>query len=105
MHHRKLRRKETFNNIFMVIAVGFLSWLSACTVNKTSLSEIDHLQDQFIIGWQTAWDPAGQIAQTLIHTDIPEKNGVKLNFKAFLFGTEMNEAALSKQLNCLNTGS
>lgn len=86
---------------------GLLS--SACTTDQLPTTAggtaEDNQNSEFVIGWQTAWAPAGEIAQVLIHTDIAKRCGVKVQFKPFLFGTEMNEAALNGQVNCLNTGS
>jgi len=58
-----------------------------------------------LIGWQTAWSPSGEIAQTLIHTDIAKKENLNLQFVGFLFGPDMNEAAINHDINCLNTGN
>ncbi len=58
-----------------------------------------------IIGWQTAWSPAGQIAQTLIHTNIAKNENLKLGLIGFLYGPDMNEAAINHNINCLNTGN
>ena len=47
------------------------------------------------VAWMTSWATAGQIVEALIHTDITERNGVEVEFKSFLFGPPMNEAALT----------
>ncbi len=60
--------------------------------------------DHFIIGWQTAWAPSGQIAEALIHTNIAKKENLDLDFLGFVYGPEINEAALNHSINCLNTG-
>lgn len=47
------------------------------------------------VAWMTSWATAGQVVEALIHTDILERNNVRAEFKSFLFGPPMNEAALT----------
>lgn len=56
------------------------------------------------IGWQTAWAVQGQIAQSLQHTNLLEKNGLKGEFKGFTFGSPLNEAALAGAVDVIFTG-
>ncbi len=53
------------------------------------------------IGWQTAWVPQAQIALTLKHTDILEKNGLDGDFKGFSYGAPLIEAGRAGQLDVL----
>ena len=80
---------------------------SGCGINSNTDTPANKLsKDNCLnIGWQTAWAPSGEIAQALIHTDIAEKLNLDLHFTGFLFGTEMNEAAITHNINCLNTGA
>lgn len=47
------------------------------------------------VAWMTSWATAGQVVEALIHTDILERNNVRAEFKSFLFGPPMNEAAIT----------
>ncbi|MFA4834219.1 MAG: NrtA/SsuA/CpmA family ABC transporter substrate-binding protein [Patescibacteria group bacterium] len=56
------------------------------------------------IGWQTAWIPQAQLAETLKHTDILEKNGLAGDFKGFNYGGPLIEAAIAGQIDVLFVG-
>lgn len=56
------------------------------------------------VGWMTSWATAAQIIEALERTNIPELYGVPLTFKSFLFGPEVNEAAIAGQLDVVNNG-
>lgn len=56
------------------------------------------------VGWMTSWSTGAGIIQALERTNIPELYGVPLAFKSFLFGPEVNEAAMAGQLDVVNTG-
>ncbi len=91
----------------LLCLIGLLSLCcSSCTINSSSLSSLnDQINDQITVGWQTVWAPSGQIAQSLIHTNIAQNLNLDLHFTAFLFGPEINEAAITHNINCLNTGA
>lgn len=84
------------------IAILLIVFCSACK-NESNVSQ--NGQDAVIAGWQTSWSPAGQIAQTLIHTNIANKQNVDLKFIGFLFGPDMNYASMNHNINCMNTGN
>lgn len=56
------------------------------------------------VGWMTSWATAGQIMQALIRTDIGRLYDVPLVFRSFLFGPDINEAALHGEVDCINSG-
>jgi ABC-type nitrate/sulfonate/bicarbonate transport system substrate-binding protein len=56
------------------------------------------------VGWMTSWATTGQIMQALIHTNISRLYGVPLVFRSFLFGPDINEAALHGEVDCNNSG-
>lgn len=56
------------------------------------------------VGWMTSWATAAQIIEALERTNIPELYGVPLSFKSFLFGPEVNEAAMAGQIDVVNNG-
>ncbi len=94
-----------FNSAFkaIVLTTLFTALCAACSKQPNTINE--NRDDKIIIGWQTLWSPAGQIAQTLIHTDIAKNEHLDLNLIGFLFGPDMNEAAMNHNINCLNTGN
>lgn len=51
------------------------------------------------IGWQTAWTVQGQIAQTLKHTAILERHGLRGVLTGFTYGGPLTEAALAGQVD------
>jgi len=59
---------------------------------------------RLVVGWQTAWATAGQIVETLVHTDITKLYGSSATFRNFLFGPDMNEAALGGNIDATTTG-
>ena len=52
------------------------------------------------VGWMTSWVTAGQI----IHTNVGTLYGAPLVFRSFLFGPDINEAALHGEVDCVNNG-
>ncbi len=91
------------NSLKLGCAIFLIVLSTAC--NKEANVSQNNKNGTVIAGWQTAWSPSGQIAQTLIHTDIAKKQNVDLNLIGFLYGPDMNEAAMNHNINCLNTGN
>jgi sulfonate transport system substrate-binding protein len=56
------------------------------------------------VGWMTSWATAGQIINSMIHTNISALYGAPLIFRSFLFGPDINEAALHGEVDCANNG-
>ncbi len=56
------------------------------------------------VGWMTSWADAGRVVESLIHTDIPKRNGVNIAFRSFFFGPPMNEAALAGDVDVTVVG-
>lgn len=56
------------------------------------------------IGWMTSWATTGQIMQALNHTNITDLYGVPVVLRGFLFGPDINEAALHGDVDCVNNG-
>jgi len=50
---------------------------------------------QVRIGYQALWATAGNVYETLRHTDIFEKNGISAEFKTFTYGGPLGEAAVA----------
>ena len=78
----------------------------ACVVSSFSLCSCRSKSGppRLVVGWQTAWATAGQIVETLVHTDITKLYGSSATFRNFLFGPDMNEAALGGNLDATTTG-
>lgn len=55
------------------------------------------------VGWQTTWATQGQIAQTMRHTNVLEKNGLSATFVGAAYGGPLNEAALADQVDVIFT--
>lgn len=51
------------------------------------------------LGYQSLWAPAGEVTETLRHTNILELNGIKANFKTFTFGGPLGEAAVAGSID------
>lgn len=60
--------------------------------------------DRFSVSWMTSWATTGQIMVSLRNTNIPELYGTTAEFPNFLFGPDMNEAAVSGRVDATNTG-
>ncbi len=56
------------------------------------------------VAWMTSWATAGQVMEALIHTDTLDQQGLNVEFKSFLFGPPMNEAALSGDVHVTIVG-
>jgi len=59
---------------------------------------------RLIVGWQTAWATAGQMIETLDHTNITELYGSNATFRNFLFGPDMIEAGLGGNIDATTLG-
>lgn len=51
------------------------------------------------LGYQSLWAPAGEVTETLRHTNILELNGIKADFKTFTFGGPLGEAAVAGSID------
>ena len=59
--------------------------------------------DRVRIGWQQTWATQGQLAVTLMKTDILQKHGLEGDFKGFSYGGPLNEGALAGEVDVLFT--
>jgi len=59
---------------------------------------------RIVIGYQTAWATAGQLMETLVHTSITKLHGSSATFRTFLFGPDMNEAAVGGNIDGTTVG-
>lgn len=95
--HSKLARKFLIKPLcvgFMVLATSILSFYGCKEKPDTRL----------VVGWQTAWATAGQIVETLDHTNITALYGSSATFRNFLFGPDMIEAGLGGDIDATTLG-
>ncbi len=85
---------------FLVVLPTFAAAITSCGRKKPDVSAPPRL----LIGYQTAWATSGQLIETLVHTSITKLHGSSATFRTFLFGPDMNEAALSGSIDGTNTG-
>lgn len=60
-------------------------------------------EDRLRLGWQVPWATQGQLVQVLKHTDLPERNRLRVEYRGFSYGGPLNEAALSGAVDVLLT--
>jgi len=79
--------------------------LMILTLSIFSLNGCKEKSDtRLVVGWQTAWATAGQIIETLDHTNITTLYGSNATFRNFLFGPDMIEAALGGNIDATTLG-
>ena len=59
---------------------------------------------RLVVGWMTVWATAGQIVETLDHTNITELYGSKATFRNFLYGPNIIEAGLGGDVDAMALG-
>lgn len=97
----KMKRSlNWFTSISLVLVTCAIYSAVLCSCSCKSKSGPPRL----VVGWQTAWATAGQIVETLVHTDITKLYGSSATFRNFLFGPDMNEAALGGDIDATTTG-
>jgi sulfonate transport system substrate-binding protein len=77
---------------------------SHCKETPVEPAPLKHPTPAVRIGWQTAWAGQGQIIQAMQHTNIPSLYGANLQFRDFLFGPDLNEAAVTGNIDVTNAG-
>ncbi|MDD5032065.1 MAG: ABC transporter substrate-binding protein [Patescibacteria group bacterium] len=83
--------------ILLVVSLIIGGLIIKSSKHKEKTTELTPIR----IGWQTAWIPQAQLAETLKHTDILEKNGLAGDFKGFSYGGPLVEAAVAEQVDVL----
>ena len=78
------------------ILLGSILFFAGCKKKVTD--------DRLIVGWQTAWATAGQVMETLIHTNITDLHESNATFRDFLFGPDMLEAGLGGNIDATSLG-
>ena len=82
------------------LLTGMLALLGACSGGGGSTPAAQPAAlDTIRIGWQQTWATQGQLAVTLMKTDILEKHGFKGDFKGFSYGGPLNEGALAGEVD------
>ena len=91
---------------FIIGFVAFAAVLTSCDRPKPPAAGAPETPklSRFTIGYQTAWATSGQVMETLVHTTIPKLHGSSATFRTFLFGPDMNEAAVTGNIDGTTTG-
>lgn len=89
-----------FSRRCMLLTV--VSVLALCAFGLTACQKKEPAR--VIVGWQTAWATAGQIFETMVHTNIPKLHGSNATFKNFLFGPDQLEAAMGGNIDVVTAG-
>ena len=84
---------------------ALIAGLAGCAmVEKTDVAAVETAPTKVVVGWMTSWATAGQIMQAMIHTNIGDLYEFKPEFHSFLFGPDINEAALAGKVDVQNSG-
>ena len=89
--------------VFMVGLILLSLLLVSCAQKTDTISAQQTDTTPIRIGWLVSWATQGQLAQTLKHTDILEKNGLQGEFKSFSYGGPLAEAAVSGEVDVIFT--
>ena len=81
----------------------FIFMLIACACGQSAPQATSTADIPIRIGWQTTWATQGQIAQTLMHTNVLSKNGLEGSFVGVSYGAPLNEAALADEVDVIFT--
>ncbi len=111
-HHRSKHRKTVSKNILPIFSLLFVVSMTGCSQQHTTttIEKGNNVAPQEVaakpiqVGWMTSWATTGQIMQAMIHTNIATLEDVPLIFRSFLFGPDINEAALHGEVDCVNNG-
>lgn len=98
LHYKSNSKKQTFVKrlcVSLVVLTLFLFSFNGCK-EKT--------ETRLVVGWQTAWATAGQIIETLDHTNITTLYGSNATFRNFLYGPDMIEAGLGGDIDATTLG-
>ncbi len=91
----------------LVLVVGLVATLGAtgCSQSQSGSGTMTASQAKPIaLGWMTSWATTAQIMQALQHTNIAQLYDVPIQLKSFLFGPNINEAAMHNEVDCTNSG-
>lgn len=97
-----MSNRTVYKRLLALLTVFAAACMSGCM--RSSTSDTTGGEDPVQVGWMTSWATTGQIMQALIHTNIGSVYGVPLIFHSFLFGPDINEAALHGEVDCVNSG-
>jgi sulfonate transport system substrate-binding protein len=88
------------SRMLRVVIFAFLFFSLSCSSEKPTQADSPVIR----LGWQTAWATQGQVMQAMINTNIPKLCNSKISFMDFLFGPDLNEAAITGNLDVTNAG-
>jgi|TARA_Y100000589_G_scaffold110926_2_gene105457 sulfonate transport system substrate-binding protein len=90
-----MKRFVTIFSLLIAIVVG----LYFLTLNSHKESN-----DRFAVSWMRAWATTGQVMCALENTNAATLTKSDATFPDFLFGPQMNEAAIAGEVDATNTG-
>lgn len=99
----KTRNKISFN----YRVAGFMLFCSVFLLSSSTLvlaEDVSSNTPRIAISWMRSWATAGQVMEAMTRTNIPSLYHSHATFPNFLFGPQMNEAALSGSVDGTNTG-
>jgi ABC-type nitrate/sulfonate/bicarbonate transport system substrate-binding protein len=95
MRKFKFKKQSFLKPLYVGLMVLALSTLNGCKEKSDT---------RLVVGWQTAWATAGQIIETLDHTNITTLYGSNATFRNFLYGPDMIEAGLGGDIDATTLG-
>ena len=103
MVHNFFKSNSFFFNKTLITGLMVLA-LSIFFINKCRQKSDTSDTPRVVVGWQTAWATAGQIVETLDHTNITALHSSNATFRNFLFGPDMIEAGLGGNIDATTLG-
>lgn len=89
----KLRLAKQILGLIVIAAIAI--FLPSCGGNDSRTAQKTSVR----VGWQVAWATQGQIAQSMMKTNALELANLDGDFKQFLYGAPLSEAALANELD------
>lgn len=93
---------EKSNKTFLLLKLGTISLLLALLIMAISF-QTQAEKKSIRLGWQVPWATQGQLVMGLKNTNLPELNGIKIEFIGFSYGGPLNRAALAGEVDILLT--
>lgn len=93
--------KASYKILSIATFIAAIAVVSFWTIKNRN---VENQPSRMLLGWQTAWATAGQVVETINHTNITQISHSSGSFRNFLAAPEMNEAALSGDLDGVNNG-
>jgi len=90
-----MKKQAIFFLVLIVLGLAVFSFYgSRDSVDQTASDQAEKIAP-LRVAWMTSWATTGQVVEALIHSDILERTNTSAEFRSFLFGPPINEAALA----------